>query len=248
MPDLIFHKVKPQAEKKIKPFFEEILAKYRDKIHSINITGTAATEDFDEKISDVNSVIILKEMDLTFLEFLAPLGKRYRKQKVAAPLIMTPQYVESSLDVFPIEFLNLKAIHSTVFGDDLFEDIAIDRMDLRHQCERELKTRLIWLRQRYISSLGDTKLLTEAFINSITGDIPLFRGIIALLHKVPPVRQLDVIMALAEASGVNTGVFAEVLKEKYENIKLSAEQLNSTFRNYYNATKELGEIVDAIKE
>ena len=110
MPDLKFDKVKPAAAKSLRPFLDEILAAYRGKIHSIHITGTAVTDDFDEATSDANSVVVLEQMDLRFLKLLAPLGKKYGKQKVAAPLIMTPDYINSSLDVFPIEFLNIKLI------------------------------------------------------------------------------------------------------------------------------------------
>jgi hypothetical protein len=187
-------------------------------------------------------------MDLKFLELLAPLGKKYGRDRVAAPLIMTPEYIKNSLDVFPVEFLNFRLIHSTVFGEDIFRDIEIGRMDLRHQCEREIKTKLIWLRQGYLSAQGDRKLLTEGFVNSIAGYIPLFRGIIVLLGTEPPVRQSAVITALSEAAGINTDVFARVLKSKHEKVKLSIEELNTIFEDYYGATEKLGKIVDGIKE
>ena len=93
MADLNLEKLKPGAAKKASPFFIDILNKYRETIHSIHVTGTAITDDYDEKVSDVNSVFVLKKMDLKFLEFLAPLGKKYSRQKVAAPLIMTPDYI-----------------------------------------------------------------------------------------------------------------------------------------------------------
>jgi len=51
-----------------------------------------------------------------------------------------------------------------------------------------------------------------------------------------------------EVSGVNTEVFRSVLKEKRERIKLSIEQLNTIFEDYYAATERLGAIVDEIKE
>jgi len=248
MTDVILEGLKPVAAKKIKPFIDEVLGSYYGKIHSIHVTGTAITDDFDEKISDVNSVFVLKEMDLKFLELIAPLGKKYGKQKVSAPLIMTPDYISTSLDVFPIEFLNFKLVHSTVFGEDILKDIEINRMDLRHQCERELKAKLISLRQGYISSAGDKKMLTEGFVNSITGYIPLFRGITYLLGKEPPVRQKDVISTLSQAANINTDIFDRVLKEKHKKIKLSIEDLNSIFENYYTATENLGKIVDDIKE
>jgi len=248
MPDLNLEKIKPVARERIKPFLEEILSKYTEKIHSIHVTGTAVTDNFEPKTSDVNSIFVLKEIDLKFLELIAPLGRKYGKTKVAAPLIMTPEYIKTSLDVFPVEFLNFRLIHATVIGEDILENIEINRMDLRHQCERELKSKLIWLRQGYLSSLGNSKTLTESFVNSITGYIPLFRGIIMLLGKKPPVNHGDVLSELAEASGVNTYVFAKVLKEKREKIKLSIEELNTIFEDYYAATEKLGNLVDEIKD
>jgi hypothetical protein len=248
MPDLSLDKLKTAISKRIKPFLEEILTKFSDKIHSIHITGTAITNDFDEKVSDVNSVIVLNKMDLTFLELLAPLGKKYKKQKVAAPLIMTPDYIKTSLDVFPIEFINFRLIHSTVYGEDILKNLEINRMDLRHQCERDLKTKLIWLRQGYLSSMGDRKILTEGFVSSITGYIPLFRGIIFLLGKEPPVLQEDVISSLSEASGIDTDIFTRILREKYEKRKHTIDELNTIFEDYYAATEKLGKIVDEIKE
>ena len=248
MPEFVLEKLKPAAANKIKPFLEEILDKYQEKIHSIHVTGTAITDDYDEKVSYVNSVFVLREMDLKFLKLVAPMGKKYGKSKVAAPLIMTPDYINKSLDVFPIEFLNFRLIHSTVFGEDILDNIEIERMDLRHQCERELKSKLIWLRQGYISSQGDKKLLTEGFVNSITGYIPLFRGIIVLLGKEPPLIQKDVISALSGAAGINTDVFNNVLKEKHKKIKLTIEELNTIFEDYYAATEKLAKIVNEIKE
>jgi len=247
MAELNLDRLHPTAVERIKPFFEEILGRYVEGIHSINVTGTAITEDYDPRHSDVNSIIILKEMDLKFLEVLAPLGKKYGKQKVSAPLIMTPGYIERSVDVFPIEFLNFKLIHWTAFGEDIFEALKINLNDLRHQCERELKSKLIWLRQGYISSQGDRKILTEGFANSISGYIPLFRGIIMLFGKETPIRQAEVINALSEATDVNTDVFKRVYRIKRERIKPSMEELNTIFEDYYHAIEKLSRMVDELK-
>lgn len=248
MTDLALEKLKPVAAERILPFLKEVVEKYSGKIHSIHVTGSGITEDFDPKVSDVNSIFVLKEMDLAFLEVIAPLGRKYGKHRVAAPLIMTPGYIHASLDVFPVEFLNFKLVHETVYGEDILKDLQINRMDLRHQCERELKVKLIWLRQGYISSSGDRKLLTEGFVSSISGYIPLFRGIIVLLGSEPPVLQADVITALGKASEVDTSVFTRVLRQKHEKTKLSIEQLNTIFEDYYSATEQLGKIVDEIRD
>jgi hypothetical protein len=240
--------LRDEVAKRFNPFLDEILSRYQEKIDSIHMTGSALTEDFDSKRSDINSVFVLKKMDFKFLELLAPLGKKYGKKRVSAPLIMTPEYISNSLDVFPIEFLNMKLIHRTVFGEDLFEGIEISRTDLRHQCERELKVRLIGLRQGYISSSGDSKILPVSFVGSFSGYVPLFWGFIVILGMEPPVKNDDVLAVLEETSGVNAEVFRSVLKEKRERIKLSINQLNTIFEDYYAATERLGAIVDEITE
>ena len=113
MPELNLEKLSTVVSQKTKPFIDEILNKYFENIHSIHIVGSAVTEDFNEKTSDINSVFVLKKMDLKFIELLAPLGKRYKKKGIAAPLIMTPEYINNSLDVFPIEFLDFILIICT---------------------------------------------------------------------------------------------------------------------------------------
>ncbi len=240
--------VKDVIIERFKPFQDEILSSFKDNIHSITLTGSALTDDFVPGKSDVNSVFVLREMDLKFLELLAPLGKRYRKKRIAAPLIMTPEYIMNSLDVFPLELLNIKFLHKTILGEDLFRNLEIKRSDLRLQCERELKVRLIGLRQGYISCLGNSKMLTDMFIDSFSGYIPLFKGIILLLGKEPPVTSHDVITVLEEVSGVNTSVFNTVLKQKKQKTKLMMDQLNTIFEDYYAAIEKLGDITDDITD
>lgn len=236
------------AAERFKPFLDDVLKQYKDKIHSITITGSALTDDFDPVTSDVNSVFVLHAMDFKFLELLAPLGKTYGKKRIASPLIMTPEYIQNSLDVFPMEFLNIRLLHETMFGEDLFQNLVIDKSDLRLQCERELKARLIGLRQGYLSSSGDAKVLTDLFINTISGYIPLFRGITLILGTEPPLKNEAVLAVLSETSGVDTQVFKTVLKQKRQKTKMMIKQLNAIFKDYYVAIEKLGDITDDIKD
>jgi hypothetical protein len=241
-------KLNDAAAERFKPFQDEILKSHKDSIHSITITGSSLTDDFDQEKSDVNSVLVLNKMDLGFLEVLASLGKRYGKKGISAPLIMTPEYIMHSLDVFPVEFLNIKLLHETLFGEDLFQNLEIDRKDLRLQCERELKVRLIGLRQGYIASMGDVKILSDLFINTISGYIPLFRGMILILKKEPPLRNEDVLQVLENISGVDTQVFKTVLIQKRQKTKMAMSHLNVIFKDYYAAVEKLGDITDGIED
>lgn len=245
MGNLMLDNIKPIVSERIKPFFEEILLSYSD-IHSIHIVGSSLTEDYHEKTSHIDSLFVLKTMDLKFVELLAPLGRKYHKKGVAAPLVMTPDYIRTSLDVFPMEFAECKFIHQTVFGEDILRDIEISMPDLRQQCEREIKSKMIGLRQAYISSVGDRRMLTERFVHSIAGFMPLFRGIILLMGKERPVREDHVISELSTATGINTDIFRKILDLKRRENTLSKDEMNTVFEEYYEATEKIGDIIDEL--
>jgi len=231
---------------KIAPMITDLLAHQAAGIHSIHITGSAVIPDYDEKKSDVNSVVVLHRMDLAFIEFLAPLGKKYGKKNIAAPLVMTPEYINDSLDAFPVEFLDLKLIHKTIYGPDLFTGLQILPSNLRLQCEREIKTKQIHLRQGYISSLGKKEPLTALLVRSFTGSMALFRAVISLLGKEPPIPRQQVIRLFQETTGVDTAVFEQILQLKSGNGKFSEQDLRSLFELYYNTLEAFGKTINAL--
>ena len=155
---------------------DELIAAHPGNLHSIHIVGSAVIPDYNENLSDINSVVVLNTMDLAFLQFLAPLGKKYGKKRIAAPLVMTPEYIRTSLDAFPVEFHDFKLIHKTVYGEDLFKSIELSRQYLRLQCEREIKVKLIGLRQGYLSSLGHREHYESVLVKTFTGSMALLRA------------------------------------------------------------------------
>ena len=241
-----FEGLLPTVAAKIRPMVGEMLAQHGSNIHSIHVVGSAVIPDFNEKLSDVNSVVVLHDMDLRFITFLAPLGARYGKTGIAAPLVMTPAYIRDSLDAFPIEFHDFKLIHATLFGDDLFADLEIHRQHLRLQCEREIKTKQIALRQGYLSILGKEKDLLNLLIQSFTGSMALFRAIISLRGKQPPVPRAEVIALLGSSCGLETAVFLDLLDLKNSRSKPSDATLRALFERYYRALESVRKIVDEL--
>jgi predicted nucleotidyltransferase len=247
MASLNTSQLSPTVREKVTPFFSEITGAYDHNLHSIYLVGSVLTEDYIEKVSDINSVIVLKEMDLKFLDILAPLGKKYRKKRISAPLLMTPEYIKKSLDVFPIEFLNFQLTHQTLLGEDILVGLEIDRGDLKRQCEREVKGKLIWLRQGYISSMGNRRMLADNIIRQFTGYMPLFRGLIQLLGEDPPVNRKDVVAVLSRLTGTETDIFEDAYAMKKKVFKPTFEQLQTLFEKYYQATERLLEVIYGIE-
>ena len=245
MQNLFFESIPVEAANRIRPFFEAILGGCPDKVQSLYVTGSAVTSDFSEKTSDLNSLIVLDEIHFDFFKFLAPLGKKFKSKGIAAPLVMSPSYINESLDVFPMEFLELKLIHKTAYGNDIVKDLEIDPKLLRLQCEREIKTRLIGLWQGYISSLGETDIIASLLWRSIKGCMPLFRSIIFLMGTEPPLKKIDVINSLNGTTHFDKEVLIKALLLKEKRFK-DREEVLSLFESYYGNLETVAGIINAL--
>jgi hypothetical protein len=240
-------KLSPWLREKISPFFHEILKNSAPQIHSLYLVGSVLTEDYLEKVSDINSVIVLQEMALDFLDILAPLGKKYGKKGIAVPLVMDSGYLQSSLDVFPLEFLNFKLVHHALYGEDLLAGLEINKQELRRQCEREIKGKLVWLQRSYVSSRGEKKVLAANIVSHLGGYLPLLRGILYLLGQDPPLGLKKVLDRLFRLTGTETEVFEEIYAIKKNLSKPSKEELSQLFAKFYGATEKLAEVVDGLQ-
>ncbi|HMK43548.1 MAG TPA: hypothetical protein VK445_05370 [Dissulfurispiraceae bacterium] len=228
------------------PFGSEVLARCPDCLVSLAVTGSAVTPDFDASTSDINSIMILKDASFDFIRFLAPLGKNYRQHKIAVPLVMTRDYIESSLDVFPIEFLDLKLIHTTVYGADLLGALAVDPRNLRLQCEREIKTRLLALSQGYIAHLGEAGATASLLVRLVKNSFPLMRAILTILGKQPPVPRDAVIAQIEQSMPLERGVFSRIISLRHAGTAPDTEAVNTVSEQLYRTLEILSRHVDAL--
>lgn len=113
-------------------------------------TGLAAT-----------TVVVLRKVDLLVLRRLAEHGPHLGRLGIAAPQTMTPEYIVSSLDTYPLEMLEIHQHRVTLRGADFFEEVDIRPEHLRLQCEREFKRVLLRLRQGLLAAAGQPDFLLE---------------------------------------------------------------------------------------
>src|SRR5574337_559665 len=218
MEDLKLTNLSDQTQKIIEPFLVDILTHCKEDIISIYVIGSAVTKDFHTKYSDINTVIVVKAIKVPFFDFIATLGKRYGKNRIRAPLIMTREYINKSLDVFPLEFLEMKLIHQLVYGEDALKNIHIEKADVRLQCERELKGKLQHICQGYIKAMGNRSALTDLFIGSLSGYFPILRGMLFLYDQQVPRERSEVLSALEKYFDINLNVYKKLLEIRFKNI------------------------------
>jgi len=233
-----------------KDIFNQLTKDYQDiygrDLVSIILYGSAASGNYIPKKSDINLLIVLTEEGINRLQQSFKTVEKWYKRKVSTPLLLTKSYISSSLDSFPIEFLNMQNNYQMVFGDDVLQELVFDKHHLRLQCEKELKGKLLQLRQVFLESGGKKKNLTFIIGRSLTAFISIFRALLYLKDKTVPSELRSIISLVSQEFGVDEQTFVNLLQIKEGTGKLSSGALSSLFESYIREARKLAYAVDQL--
>ena len=173
-------RITDSMQQPIRLYTEKVRALAGDNALSLTLFGAIAAGTFDRKRHTVRNVLVLESVDLEMLRRLSQGGVKLGKARISAPLIMTPGYIQASLDTFPLELIEIQQCHLTLFGADQFEALSFDDKHVRLQCEREIKTILIGMRQGLLAAAGREKFLAPIELDVAERLTRTFRGLLWL--------------------------------------------------------------------
>ena len=169
------------------------------------------------------------------------------RRKVSTPLFLTESYISSSLDSFPIEFLNMQKSYQVVFGEDVLQELVFDKHHLRLQCEKELKGKLLQLRQGFLESGGKSKNLTFIIGNVLLPLLSQFFGHCSISRiKLLLGSSGSIISLVSQEFGIDEQTFVTLLQIKEGTEKLSSKALSSLFENYIREIRKLANTADQL--
>ena len=237
----------PQDPREI---FPEIIDDYKglfnDDLISIILYGSASGRDYRPGKSDINFMIVLSEDGIERLDKAFEVVERWQKRKVAIPLFLTELYVESSSDVFPIEYMNIRRHYTLVYGKDILEELTFDRELVRLQCEREIKGKLLLLREAYMETGGRGRALRDVIGQSIQAFVAIFEALLFFNGKEIPKQRRDVLNLACDTFDLDAGLFQKLLDIKEEVIKPDGAHSKSFFQDYLKEVRKLSKIVDTL--
>jgi predicted nucleotidyltransferase len=231
-------KLAEKLKKSIVCFADNLKNLYAEELVSVILYGSAASEEFVDKHSNLNFLIVLKNTDLPVLKKAADLTRKF---PLFEPLFLTESYINSSTDIFPIEFLDMLENYNLIYGRDVLKDIRVDTKNLRFQCEHELKVKLIGLRQLFLKFNKNSRILERALFKSFNSTLHISRNILRLTGKTAPYKKSEIVNGLALNFGLEKGVWQKILNAKNKQIKLNKAELEDLFIRF---TKELEKVVD----
>ncbi|MBU1524499.1 MAG: hypothetical protein KKE55_02495 [Candidatus Omnitrophica bacterium] len=246
MGELKLDAVGAEVKKLIAPYLEKLLAIHKENIISINLYGSATGRDFSLKTSDINLLVIFKELTFEDLRKSLNLVSRGIKKKISAPLLLTLEHIKTSQDVFPIEFLEMKENYLCLYGEDLLKQMDIKRDYIRLFAEEQIKGKIIRLRQAYLE-IGLRKKGIEALMKeSMYSLIPVFRNLLRLKDIAPPIDKESILTKVSKEFDLEEGVLIAILKDKRDDESIAGCDIEVYFKKYLNQIQRLAVIVDKL--
>jgi len=225
----------------IQDFIKGLRDIYQEGLISVILYGSAASGEFIDKHSNLNLLVVL---DNTDLENLKKVSKMTNKFKMITPLFFSEVYINGSTDIFPIEFLDIQENYSVLHGKDILKGINIDIGNLRFQCEHELKSRLINLRQLYLKI--NKTALKDLLFRYFTSILHISRNILRIKGKSPPYRKEEVLQALSSEFKIDLKVWMKILSAKNKEIRLNRVEKEELFTKFIKDLENLVDIVDKL--
>jgi predicted nucleotidyltransferase len=230
----------------ITEFANKLLNILDDNVRTVLVYGSAAGVNYNPGVSNINIAVIVKDLEFSALTQSVALVKWGHKHKIATPLFLTKDYILCSLDVFPVEFTEIKEQHRVIFGEEIFKDLEIPVKDLRLLCEQQVKGKLLHLRQAYLDIGPNPSVLKGLLISALSDLVPVFRQLIILKGQNRIDQKEEVLANLARIFSLDQGPFLAVYHDKNKKALISSQQVEAHFQNFLSQLESLSRHLDSL--
>jgi len=226
----------------LEEFVGELKEIYPDELLSLTLYGSAVSGEFIDKHSNLNLLVVLKHTDL---DIIKKSSKLIHKFKIINALFLSEDYIVNSIDIFPIEFLDMQENYCVLYGKDVLRDIQVDNRNLRFQCEQELKVKLLKLRQSYLL-LNNKPALRSLLLASFTSVVHILRNVLRIKGLKPSYLKYEVLKELASEFKIDIHVWERILSAKNKKVRLSASEVEQLFVSFVKELELIVAIVDKL--
>jgi hypothetical protein len=236
---------------KLDEFVQKLKAAAPDNLRSVILYGSAATEEFHARHSDLNLLCVVDRGDPPEIEAFHDPVKWWIKQGHRPPLVFTLEELGRSADVFIIELLDMKSHHRVLLGEDVLAGLSVPMQYHARQVERELRTNWLRLRQAILVSPKRKTAHLDLMASSFSPFVALFRHALIALGEPPAANKREAIDRAAQFAQSDPDGFHAMLdlregKRKEKDLNME-DTLNRYFALVEAVTDEFDRRVDSRK-
>jgi predicted nucleotidyltransferase len=229
-------------------FIDDLKSTHGKNLVSVILYGSAVAGDHSAKHSDYNLLVVLGKIGPADLHNAHAAVREWAKLGHNVPVYFTADEISNAVDVFPIEFNQMKRARKVLVGTDLLADISISNENLRHQVEFELRSKLLMLRRQYIPASSTVEGLEALMADSLVSFIALFRGVLIIIGAEAPVRRHATLALTVDKLKLNGAAFEKIFNIRQNNYQgpMSETEANQLFAEYLEQIESVINFVDKL--
>ncbi len=214
-------------------FVARLKAAAGKNLKSVILYGSAATEEFHAKHSDLNILCLVHQADAAHLDALRGPVEWWSRRGQHPPLVFTLEELQRSADVFTIELLDMKSRHRILHGENVLAGISVPMRFHSMQVERELRTDWLRLRQAILAAPKKPKAALELMLSSFSTFAALFRHALIALGEPSAETKREAIDRIAKFAGCDPSAFHTILGVREGKLKERDVNVASTLNQYF---------------
>jgi hypothetical protein len=180
-------------------------------------------------------IAVCKTLDLDILRKL--------KQGKEFPLLFTKEELIRGVDVFPVEFLNIRHDYKIHYGEEILKDMKISKRNLRLQLEFEFRSKLIHLRSEYL--LSRDRELESLILSAVPALAPILGGL-GYLKDLQHGDTREMFDIVSGGYGIDVSVLKEIYDIRQGKAKFKKDK-EQYIKELINVLSRIGKIIDEIK-
>ena len=231
----------------LKEMFADLSARLREaegeNLLAVIVYGSALAVPGGAKRSDYEWLIVLRRFNAVDLRRVGPVIQSLVKAGYALPSFFSERELRDSLDVFPIEFRQMKRTYEVVYGPDLLANLEASPANLRQQVEYELRAKMLRLRSTFLPASESAERLQRLMTDSVGSFVHVLRPILELLGVDPPVDRRAATTQVGERLGLDLAPILRILTLRDEPVSLLEIEIQDLFSAYLDC---LGAVIEAI--
>jgi len=229
---------------KLEELVQKIKAAAADNLKAVILYGSAATEEFHTKHSDLNILCLVEQADAAHLEALHIPVQWWIRRGQRPPLVFTLDELRRSADIFTIELLDMKSRHRILYGENVLAEISVPLHNHANQVERELRTDWLRLRQAILAAPKKSKVYLELMISSFSAFAALFRHALIALGEAPAETKREAIGRIAQFAGADPAGFQTILSLREGKLSERGINVEKTLDQYFAFVEAVTENFD----
>ena len=234
------------ADSRLDDFVRDCRTLFGDDLLSVFLHGSAAGEDFVPGLSDYNLGVVLRSVRPDHLRRAAVKVPRWGRRRISPPLFLDPAFILQSLDVFPIEFTEMKETHRVLYGPDPFTALDVSLANLRHQCESEIRAKLLGLRTGYLRAAGSPKDVRTLALGSLKPVLLVLRNFLRLKGETIPGKLSAVVDRIEACTSLTLAAVRRLIALRSGEGEVKRGEIIPLFEAYLEEVRGIAERLESL--